>query len=287
MITPSARILAEVNDLVGCIQQSDFDRFYDSVFSAQRVMAYATGRSGFFVRTFIMRLNHLGLTAYYVGEASTLPVQSGDLFLTVSGSGSTATSLGAAQEAQRLGAEVIAILGTKDSALGQLAQTSLILPHRTNAASPTTANAVNKPPAVSLSRRLLFYLRVWFFITSRKRATELPQPLSVTPISKPEPLKWRSPVDSAPANSTHRGKWHQVVLCFPAEKFLSLEWIRKTYRNITGAAGLDFVGNGLARGLFNGGHHLQNRRAFAGAKVNGFPPADLVHGRQRREVTSG
>ena len=91
-------------------------------------MAYATGRSGFLLRTFIMRLNHLGQSAFFVGEASTPPVQRGDLFMLVSGSGSTATTLGAAQEAVRHGARIAAIVGARESAIGQLATHVLELP---------------------------------------------------------------------------------------------------------------------------------------------------------------
>ncbi|TVR45304.1 MAG: SIS domain-containing protein [Planctomycetota bacterium] len=128
MVRSSDIILAEVSALVQQIQQSDFDEFCQHLLGARRVMAYATGRSGFLLRSFIMRLNHLGISAYYVGDASTPPVAPGDHFLTVSGSGSTATSIGAASEAQRLGAIVIAILGTRSSPLGALATHVLELP---------------------------------------------------------------------------------------------------------------------------------------------------------------
>lgn len=128
MLRSSDIILGEVSALVSRVSQEAFDAFCQRLIAAPRVMAYATGRSGFLLRSFIMRLNHLGQTAYYVGDASTPPVTPGDLFLTVSGSGSTATSLGAASEAQRLGADVIAILGSRQSPLGELASLSLELP---------------------------------------------------------------------------------------------------------------------------------------------------------------
>lgn len=128
MIPASHLILGEVRSLVERVSSADFDTFCDHLWAAPRVMAYATGRSGFLLRGFIMRLNHLGRSAYYVGDASTPPVGAGDVFLTVSGSGSTATSLGAAQEAERLGASVCAILGSAQSPLGKLAQPVLHLP---------------------------------------------------------------------------------------------------------------------------------------------------------------
>ena len=93
-----------------------------------RLFAYATGRSGFYLRTFIMRLNHLGHHAYYVGEASTPPLGPGDALLLMSGSGSTATSLGAAREAQGLGCTVYALVGDAASPMGQLASMALELP---------------------------------------------------------------------------------------------------------------------------------------------------------------
>ena len=128
MTYSSSIILGEVSALVDRVSQAEFDRFCQHLWQGPRVMAYATGRSGFLLRSFIMRLNHLGRSAYYVGDASTPPVAKGDLFLTVSGSGSTATSLGAAKEAKRLGATVCAILGSRNSPLGNLAGEVLELP---------------------------------------------------------------------------------------------------------------------------------------------------------------
>jgi 6-phospho-3-hexuloisomerase len=163
MIETSGLILAEINALVGRIERNDFQRFAAALFASKRVMAYATGRSGFFLRSFIMRLNHLGHTAFYVGESSTPPVATGDLFLTVSGSGSTATSLGAAQEAHKLGAEVFAILGTQYSPLGNLASQSLILPapHKRGIAddgqqSEQTAGSLFEQAAFILLESLVF-----------------------------------------------------------------------------------------------------------------------------------
>jgi 6-phospho-3-hexuloisomerase len=124
----AAEILAETAALLERVRQSEVDHFHDLVLRAPRVMAYATGRSGFVLQGFVMRLNHLGRHAFFVGEASTPPVQPGDLFVVMSGSGSTATSLGAAMEAARLGASVAALVGSRLSPLGQLAQAVVELP---------------------------------------------------------------------------------------------------------------------------------------------------------------
>ena len=112
-------------------------------------MAYVTGRSGFFHEP--LSCAKPPATAY-VGEASTPPVEAEDLFLTVSGSGSTATSLGGVRSS-KLGMTVIALLGTKDSPLGQLALDSLVLLRFINEALPMMVNTANKLPAACSNKR--------------------------------------------------------------------------------------------------------------------------------------
>jgi 6-phospho-3-hexuloisomerase len=121
-------ILSEITALVDLIRPEEYEVVGKRLLEAPRVMAYGTGRSGFVLRSFIMRLNHLGHTAYYVGDASTPPVAAGDTFLVMSGSGTTATSLGAAMEAAKLGASVVAIVGSRLSPMGQLAEALVELP---------------------------------------------------------------------------------------------------------------------------------------------------------------
>lgn len=121
-------ILAEIGHLLGQVRPAEVDAAWSRIVAAPRIFAFATGRSGFVLRGFVMRLNHLGKTAYYVGEASTPPIGEGDVLVAVSGSGSTATTLGAAMEAVKLGASVVAIVGSRVSPLGQLAAAVVELP---------------------------------------------------------------------------------------------------------------------------------------------------------------
>ncbi len=128
MLRLATGILDEVRALVAQARPEELDALHERIRAGRRVFAFATGRSGFVLRGFVMRLTHLGHPAWYVGEASTPPVQSGDLLLVLSGSGTTATTLGAAMEAVKLGAEVAAIVGARVSPIGQLASTVVELP---------------------------------------------------------------------------------------------------------------------------------------------------------------
>lgn len=149
-------ILGEISDLLGQARPAEVEHAYDLLRRAPRVFAFATGRSGFILRTCVMRLNHLGQPAYFVGDASCPPVGVGDLFLVASGSGSTSTTLGAAMEAARHGAAVLAIVGSRVSPLGQLAAAVVELPAPHKRGVATAANS--RQTAGSLFEQSCFVL---------------------------------------------------------------------------------------------------------------------------------
>ena len=154
----SRGILNEVGELLDRCDQAEWDAVYHAIGGSPRVLAYATGRSGFLLRTLVMRLNHLGQSAFFVGEASTPPVQRGDLLVVMSGSGSTATTLGAVREAARHGARVAAIVGARDSELGKLATHVLELPapHKRGVAGEAEAATATQQTAGSLFEQAAF-----------------------------------------------------------------------------------------------------------------------------------
>lgn len=150
-------ILGEIEGLIDQIRPPEVEHAHEQLKRAPRVFAFATGRSGFILRTFVMRLNHLGQPAYFVGDASTPPVGEGDLFLVMSGSGTTSTTLGAAMEAARHGAAVLAIVGSRMSPLGQLAAAVVEIPapHKRGVA---TTGSVSRQTAGSLFEQACFIL---------------------------------------------------------------------------------------------------------------------------------
>jgi 6-phospho-3-hexuloisomerase len=156
MQQPWSDILAEVGALLAQARPAEVERAHELIRRAPRVFAFATGRSGFILRTFVMRLNHLGQPAFFVGDASCPPVGQGDLFLVASGSGSTSTTLGAAMEAARHGAEVLAVVGSRVSPLGQLAAALVELPAPHKRGVVTVANS--RQTAGSLFEQACFLL---------------------------------------------------------------------------------------------------------------------------------
>ena len=95
---------------------------------AERVFVVGAGRTGLALKAAAMRLMHLGLTVFVVGETTTPAIKAGDLLLAGSGSGTTSTIVKAAEKAQAAGAQVVAISTTTDSPLAALATLVVVLP---------------------------------------------------------------------------------------------------------------------------------------------------------------
>ena len=96
--------------------------------NAKRIFIIAAGRSGFAMRSAAMRLMHLGLTVYYVGDTITPAIEEGDLLIAASGSGTTSTIVKAGQKAVLVGAKVVALTTQPESELGKLASHIVFIP---------------------------------------------------------------------------------------------------------------------------------------------------------------
>jgi 6-phospho-3-hexuloisomerase len=115
-----------VEDLV-----SELIRAHDE---GRRVLVVGAGRSSLVGRAFAMRLMHLGLNVYVLGETINPSVADGDIALVISGSGSTALPVTVAELAKKLGVRVLAVTSNPESPLGKLADLTVVVPGRSIAA---------------------------------------------------------------------------------------------------------------------------------------------------------
>ncbi|HET6203077.1 MAG TPA: SIS domain-containing protein [Planctomycetota bacterium] len=100
------RIAAAAVDSASAVDRRGFDAFLDEVRRAKQVLFYGAGRTGFLARLAVVRWRHLGLRAWFIGEAATPPASPGDLCVVCSGSGETATSLAVGRAARGAGARL-------------------------------------------------------------------------------------------------------------------------------------------------------------------------------------
>ncbi|MDH5199623.1 MAG: 6-phospho-3-hexuloisomerase [Candidatus Bathyarchaeota archaeon] len=100
----------------------------------RRVLVVGAGRSSLVGRAFAMRLMHLGINVYVLGETINPSVADGDIALVISGSGSTALPVTVAEMAKKLGVRVLAVTSNPESPLGKLADLTVVVPGRSKAA---------------------------------------------------------------------------------------------------------------------------------------------------------
>jgi 6-phospho-3-hexuloisomerase len=93
----------------------------DLLKSSKNVFLLGLGRSGLVAKAFAMRLMHLGIGVYVVGETITPAITNEDCLLAISGSGETSYIITTAQIAQKRGAKIIAVTSYVDSTLGKKA----------------------------------------------------------------------------------------------------------------------------------------------------------------------
>ena len=121
-------ILDELKGTLSHVKDEEFDGFASEVTEASRIFVAGKGRSGFVANSFAMRLNQLGKQAFVIGESTTPSIQKGDLFIVISGSGSTEHLRLLADKAKSVEAEVVLLTTKLDSAIGEIADTVVELP---------------------------------------------------------------------------------------------------------------------------------------------------------------
>jgi 6-phospho-3-hexuloisomerase len=123
--------LLELQELARKVDPGEGERLGDLVLRARRVFVIGKGRSGLVMEMLAMRLMQLGLTVFVVGEATTPAIAEGDVLIGGSGSGETPGVLSAAKRAKGLGAKVAAITSRRESSLGKVADTVVLIPGET------------------------------------------------------------------------------------------------------------------------------------------------------------
>jgi 6-phospho 3-hexuloisomerase len=113
----------EVNSLISDLESAHQNK--------KRVFVMGAGRSGLVAKGFAMRLMHLGLNVYVVGETVTPAVETDDLLIVISGSGETKSinEMGALAKAK--GTRLASVTSNKDSTLGTISDTAVIVKGRT------------------------------------------------------------------------------------------------------------------------------------------------------------
>lgn len=127
-ITNYRLILDELDNTLSHVKDSEAETFLKQIIKAEQVFVSGKGRSGFVANSFAMRLNQLGKVAHVVGESTTPSITDKDIFVIISGSGSTEHLRLLADKAKSVGAEVVLLTTKPASPIGDLANAIIELP---------------------------------------------------------------------------------------------------------------------------------------------------------------
>lgn len=112
----------KIDETARSLDDTETGAFVDAILAAKRIYVVGAGRSGLVARAFAMRLMHLGMEAYVVGETITPALREGDLLVAFSGSGETHSIVEFCETAQGLGGRVCLLTAAPDSTLGRAAE---------------------------------------------------------------------------------------------------------------------------------------------------------------------
>jgi 6-phospho-3-hexuloisomerase len=120
---------SKIRSIANTISDRDAEKFIRELLDAKRIYVVGAGRSGLVAKAFAMRLMHLGLHAYVVGETITPALNRGDVMVIFSGSGRTKTVADLAETARDIGGRICLITSNADSRIGKIADCTVIIEH--------------------------------------------------------------------------------------------------------------------------------------------------------------
>jgi len=150
------RMLEELSGVFSRVTPEMASTLMTEIESAPRIFGCAMGRSGFILRGFLMRLMHLGLTVYVVGETITPRIQPGDLLIVISGSGETAQPREILRRANLVGARTLALTASPNSTIAREAQVVIHLPGTTKLTQNQEPASVQCPGSLFEQATFLF-----------------------------------------------------------------------------------------------------------------------------------
>ena len=131
MKTSIKAILDNIESAQDFLDEEAIDKFEDIIIGSKNIFVTGAGRSGLAAKAFAMRLMHLGLSAYVVGETISPAIYEDDCIIAISGSGETNTIVSAAKISKKRGAKVLALTSYPESTLGKLADCYVLVKGRT------------------------------------------------------------------------------------------------------------------------------------------------------------
>lgn len=132
----------EISNVLANVQEEEALHLSNELNTAKRIFVFGEGRSGLMGKAFAMRLMHGGYNVYVLGETITPSITDNDLFIAISGSGSTGAVTQLAGKAKECGARIFAVTTNRSSKLGEISDGILVIPAATKKRLPEEPQTV-------------------------------------------------------------------------------------------------------------------------------------------------
>ncbi len=114
-------VLNEIEKVLSEIDETNLENFSKNFDKSKRIYVYGAGRSFLQLKGFAMRLMHMGVNSYVVGETCTPNITAEGLLVICSGSGETKSLFNHATKAKEVGAKIALITINPQSTIGKMA----------------------------------------------------------------------------------------------------------------------------------------------------------------------
>jgi len=114
-------IIKEISTVLDTVKNEEIELLADQILNSKKIVVCGAGRVGMAIRGFGMRLGHLGLNAFTLGDSTVPSIAEGDLMIVASGSGETQTIYDIAALSKKNNAKLAIVTGRPESRMGQIA----------------------------------------------------------------------------------------------------------------------------------------------------------------------
>lgn len=152
-----AEILKELNHSADLIADEEAEKLVNGILESKKVFVAGAGRSGFMAKSFAMRMMHMGIDSYVIGETVTPNFEKEDILIIGSGSGETKSLVSLAEKAKSIGGKIATVTIFPDSTIGQLADVTIKLPGSPKDQSESDYKTIQPMGSLYEQSLLLFY----------------------------------------------------------------------------------------------------------------------------------
>jgi 6-phospho-3-hexuloisomerase len=123
-----SKVIDELSYSINQISDAEAESLVNMMTTSSKVFVAGAGRSGLIAKSFAMRMMHMGINSYVIGETVTPNVEQNDLLIISSGSGETKSLVSMAEKAKSLEAKLAIVTILPESTIGKLADITVKLP---------------------------------------------------------------------------------------------------------------------------------------------------------------